>query len=216
MDDEKKKELAAATAAAIAEGKNKAVLDVVEAALAEADRRARGEFDGLLGSLPEGGSLLLSDILDELRGVLLERFSDNEARDLLDKYRSAIDLHGPMRIPSVPSDVELALRLLTLIASATACEGEQFAKIVLGTAGARDARQQVKRAEGVILSRQARAKAADLRHQEWIQRAKLMKESGTSTHDLASKVANYFRPLTAAAVRPVLQQAGVLPRKKRK
>lgn len=125
--------------------KDSEAMDAMNAGIAETNRLARGEFDGLLGSLPTGTSLLLSDILDELRWVVLEHYSDEETLALLEERRPQLrpdGLSSYRNCTVVPEEVELALRLLNLIGSANRCEGDRFLKFLLGPAGLRDTKRQ--------------------------------------------------------------------------
>src|SRR5690348_383451 len=125
-------------------------MQAMDAGIAEADRRERGDFDGLLGGLdPEGEeSILLRGILSRLRGYLLDRYSDEEARHLLDAFEPPIVKDGATagvvhwNVPGVDDDVQLVIDLLRMIRSAAHCEGERLAILILGKAGARDKRRQ--------------------------------------------------------------------------
>lgn len=144
-------------------------LEAMERGIAEADRRAKGEFDGLLGSLDPGGSRLLRDIVDELRSVLLDRYGDEEARALIAEFEPK---PGYRNMPVVPDDVDLALRLLNLVASALRCEPERRQELFLGP---RDARRQ-----------QGTRKPKRPQVNEWIER-QLRRQPGAKSPDLWSR-----------------------------
>jgi hypothetical protein len=110
--------------------------EAMSAGIDEANRRARGDFDGLLGSLDPGGSRLLRDIIDVLRNVLLEQYTDEEARDLITKFEPR---PGYRNMPVVPDDVDLALSIMNLVASALRCEPDRRDELFLGP---RDAGRQ--------------------------------------------------------------------------
>lgn len=111
-------------------------LAALDAGIAEANRRTNGDFDGLLGSLHGPGSELLADLVAELRDVLLDKYSDETARALISEYEPTI---GYRNVTVVPDDVELALRLLNLVASAMRCDPARRAELLLGK---RDAARQ--------------------------------------------------------------------------
>lgn len=116
-------------------------MEAMDAGIAEANRRERGDFDGLLGGFDELSSGLLRDILTRLRGYLLDRYTDKEASDLLDAFEPPIVKGGASsgvvhwHTPVVDTDIELAVDLMNMIRSAARCEGERFANLILGPAG---------------------------------------------------------------------------------
>lgn len=120
-------------------------LAAVEAGIAEANRRERGDFDGLLGSLPSEAPQALDYVLSYLRDFLLDRYSDDEARKLLSEFEPR---PGFRWMPVVPDDVELALSLLIGIRSAMRCRDDDpkhpdhFTKLIFGKAGVRDKKRQ--------------------------------------------------------------------------
>jgi hypothetical protein len=114
-------------------------LNALKAGIAEANRRNQGHFDGLLGLLPKGGSQLLQTLIVELRDTLLNRYTDEEARNLIAEYTPDRDKPRYRNVTTVPDDIELALNLLYLIASALKCNPEVRAKLFLGN---RDAARQ--------------------------------------------------------------------------
>ena len=110
--------------------------EAMSAGIEEADRLARGEFDGLLGSLDPGSSRLLRDIIAQLRDVLLDQYTDEEARELIAAFEPR---PGYRNLPVVPDDVDLALRLMNLVASALRCNPDRRDDFFLGP---RDASRQ--------------------------------------------------------------------------
>ncbi|MBS0567105.1 MAG: hypothetical protein JSS59_06780 [Proteobacteria bacterium] len=115
-------------------------LDAFKSGVADANRRERGDFDGLLGQFDPTSSELLRDILSDIREYLLERTrNDGEARALIDEYEPRV---GFRNVTPIPDDVALAVRLLNRIRSAAKCDAEKFAKLVLGAGGARDKKRQ--------------------------------------------------------------------------
>ncbi|MFY2765437.1 hypothetical protein [Arenimonas sp. MALMAid1274] len=157
------------TAAKIDPALRRAALTALDAGIEEANRRAKGEFDGLLGSLDPGGSRLLSDIVDELRSVLLDKYTDEEARALIAEFEPRL---GYRNMPVVPDDVDLALRLLNLVASALRCEPGRRQELFLGP---RDARRQ----QGTRKPRRPEVN-------EWIER-QLRREPGAKSPELWSR-----------------------------
>lgn len=99
-----------------------------EVGLAEFERRSRGPFDGMTGSL-EGGSPVLQGIVSDLREFLLSRYSEEHARALLDEHEPVA---GFRNVTPVDDATRLALDLLNSIRSATRCERERFVLLVLG------------------------------------------------------------------------------------
>ncbi len=122
-------------------------LDALEAGIAEADRRERGPFDGLLGSLPDGAPQALSYVLSYLRDFLLGKYPEAEARRLLEVFEPC---PGFRAMPIVPDDVELALSLLNGIRSAMRCvddpahprHPDHFTMLIFGKTGVRDKKRQ--------------------------------------------------------------------------
>lgn len=144
-------------------------LESLSAGIEEANRRAKGDFDGLLGSLDPGGSRLLRDIVDELRSVLLDRYTDEEARALIAEFEPR---PGYRSLSVVPDDVDLTLRLLNLVASALRCEPARRQELFLGP---RDARRQ----QGTRKPRRPEVN-------EWIER-QLGREPGAKSPELWSR-----------------------------
>jgi hypothetical protein len=107
--------------------------------VAEAERREHGDFDGLFGQLPPDSSQLLRDILSDLRDCVLRKHAADEARRLLIER---VPCDGYRNVTPVADDVALALDVLISIQSATRCEGDYFAHLILGSAGARDKKRQ--------------------------------------------------------------------------
>ena len=139
----------------------------IKAGAATAAKRNAGEFDGLLGSLKQSQSLLLSDLIADIRDVVLDWCQDEKlARVLLVEREPA---SGYRNVQSVPPDVELALRLLGAVASAMRCTPEKAAKLFLGS---RDAARQ----SGTRLPRRPEVSA-------WITRA-IRKNPSVKSPDL--------------------------------
>jgi hypothetical protein len=109
------------------------------AGVAEATRRERGDFDGLLGQFDKTASPVLRDILSDLRGYLLDRYSDDAARVLLAEHEPR---SGYQNVTPVPTDVALVLQLLNNIRSAADCNHDRFTMLILGKGGARDLARQ--------------------------------------------------------------------------
>jgi hypothetical protein len=107
--------------------------------IAEAKRRDSGNFDGLFGQLPHNASRLLRDIVSDLRDCVLQDHKPDEARCLL---LERVPRNGYRNVTPIADDVALALSLLTSIHSATLCEGDRFANLIFGPAGARDEKRQ--------------------------------------------------------------------------
>jgi len=125
-------------------------LAAFSAAVDEAKRREKGDFDGLLGQVPNMATagttqepnkprrrrLLIADILAELRDYLLSRFTYDEARALLAEHEPRA---GYGNATPVDDDVYLVLKLLHMIGSALRCKGQQFDDLIFGL---RDANRQ--------------------------------------------------------------------------
>ena len=62
------------------------MLAAIEAGIAEANRRERGGFDGLLGQLDGDAPEALREIVSDLRAFLLARHHEDELRALLEEY----------------------------------------------------------------------------------------------------------------------------------
>lgn len=128
-------------------------LAALEDGLAEASRRERGPFDGLLGSLPDGAPQALSYVLSYLRDFLLDKYPEAEARRLLEVFELC---PGFRAMPIVPDDVELALSLLIGIRSAMRCvddpahprHPDHFTKLIFGGVGVRDKKRRKELSEG--------------------------------------------------------------------
>lgn len=112
----------------------------MKAGIAEANHRERGEFDGLLGQLPQNASILLRDIVSRLRAELHGDYSEAEVRALLEQHEPR---PGYRNVICVSDNIKLALELFNMIRSAARCDGDRFAKYILGPGGARDAKLQV-------------------------------------------------------------------------
>jgi hypothetical protein len=198
-------------------------MQALEAGIAEANRRECGDFDGLLGWLdPEGEeSILLRDILSRLKGYLLDRYSDEEARHLLDESEPPIIKGGATagvvhwNAPVVDDDVRLAIDLLRMIRSAAHCEGERLAILILGKAGARDRKAQAGRRKAGDATGNLRKEAAALQHAKWIERARQMISAGKYPHEVSGIIASND-PNRAKQVRTVLQRAGIVPRRNKR
>jgi hypothetical protein len=121
------------------------ILAALDAGIAEANRRERAEFDGLLGQLPEGSSSVLCNIVSMLRDFLLDRYSEADVRALLQEYEP---VPGYRNVTPVADDVDLALGIMNLIRSAMRCTDEDprrpdhFTKLILGGVGVRDKKRQ--------------------------------------------------------------------------
>jgi hypothetical protein len=102
-----------------------------------ANRREPGEFDRLVGSLGKGESQLLSDLISDIRDVVIDWCQDDELALTLLVERAAAS--GYRNVHPAPADVELALRLLSSIVSARLCKPGEMEKLFLG---ARDASRQ--------------------------------------------------------------------------
>lgn len=129
-------------------------LTALQAGIAEANRRERGAFDGLLGQLHDGASKALQDVVSDLRDYLLDRFSEAEVRSLLREYEPRPDFR---HVAPVPDDMRLALRLLNNIRSAMRCESKRLDVLILGELGARDKKRQAGSSKGGVASVAARS-----------------------------------------------------------
>lgn len=116
-----------------------AALKALDAGIDEANRRERGDFDGLLGQLPDGASLALQGVVSDLRDYLLNKYPEDQLRELLEEYEPR---PGFQHLTPVDDGVELALQLFIGIRSAMRCEGEHLAILIFGKAGARDEKRQ--------------------------------------------------------------------------
>jgi hypothetical protein len=172
----------------------------LDAGIAEANRLSKGQFDGLLGSLPTGSSKLLQMILDELRWVLLENYTDDEAKALLREFEPR---PGFRNMSVVSGEVELAIRLMNLIASTLRCEGDRRINFLFGPKEA--ARRSGSRKGGRSRSEPEWWDAAE--SEAW----RLLK-AGTTPANLVGKLLPKF-DVDARTLRRVLRERLVLPRK---
>ena len=175
----------------------------LEIGIAESNRRVRSDFDGLRELVPEDGSRLLADILSELRDVLLNRYSDKEARDLLEEHKPA---PGYRNVTPVPyDDVVLALRLLGAIRVEMQLNGGEFSQYVLGSAGARDRRTHAGRRQGGKNTGKHLAAEASEWHAECVAKARALLAQGKSQRELAAILAKQFS-VSARRVRDILKK----------
>lgn len=188
-------------------------LDAFKSGVAEANRRERGDFDGLLGQFDPTSSELLRDILSDLRDYLLDHAKDDDqARALLVEHKAR---SGFRWVTPIPDDIALVLRLLNSIRNAASCDAKKFEELVLGIGGARDKKRQVGASEGGVAAGEVRKAGAAIRHNEWIATAKKLLETGTAKSGLVAVVAKRHA-VTAAAVRPVLQASSIITKRVRK
>lgn len=115
------------------------MLAAVEAGIAEANRRERGDFDGLLGQLDGDAPEALRGIVSDLRDYLLARHPEDELRALLAEYEPR---PGYRNLTPVEPDVELAISLFNTIRSTMRCTNERLELLVLGKGGTRDKKRQ--------------------------------------------------------------------------
>ncbi len=95
-----------------------AAIEAISAGVAEADKRAAGPFDGLLGSLPDGASKALNDILGYLGYYLLNERQCNQAliRKLLEAHiRNPI---AALRVKELQDEgIRVAIGILAALSS---------------------------------------------------------------------------------------------------
>lgn len=121
--------------------KPKPSLRAFNAGIREANRRERGEFDGLFGQLPQEASQLLKDIVSDLRDCVLRKCTKKEARRLL---RERVPQERYRNLTPISEDVELALCLLNNIRSAMRSKDDDpghpdyFTTLIFGKVGVRD------------------------------------------------------------------------------
>jgi hypothetical protein len=168
-------------------------LAALEAGIAEANHRERGQFDGLLGQLPDGASKALKNVVSDLRDHLLDRYSETDARRLLQEYEPR---PGFRSVTPVPDDVDLALRLLNGIRSAMRCSDDDperpdhFTNLIFGKVGVRDkARKAVIRRAGRATGK-ARADEAAKRHEQWHTEAAQLVANGKTERNVAAILAS--------------------------
>ena len=127
------------------------MLAALDAGIAEANRRERGEFDGLLGNVPEDAAALLSIVVQEARDCLLSHYTEGDARALLEqcdlqkRFAGLTEAEKDAVVREVvalelPDDVTLSLRLLNAIRRAY--RSVDIERMVLGVSGARDRKRQ--------------------------------------------------------------------------
>ena len=97
----------------------------------EQRRRATGEFDDLLGSFPEGTSVVLSDILSYLQEYLFDykHLSEEEVRRLLDERQTRIHKKGGgfrAFAGHLDEGVDVAVGILNSIRSTLRVKGTQI------------------------------------------------------------------------------------------
>lgn len=159
-------------------------LEAVRAGITEANRRQRGDFDGLLGGFDRSSSRLLRDLLAHLRDYLLDRYTDHDARHLLSVFEPK---PGFRNMPIIGDDVLLAIDLLNTIRSAARCEDEEFANLILGV---RDAKRQAgTRKAGKTRGEQKRREAV-AQHRKWRSEADKLVASGTDPRNVAGILAD--------------------------
>lgn len=134
------------------------MLAAIEAGIAEANRRERGGFDGLLGQLDGDAPEALREIVSDLRAFLLARHHEDELRALLEEYELPVPdgQHAGVitrNLTPLPADEELAISLFNTIRSTMRCTGEHLDRLVLGP---RIARHRVRSKEGGKLSAETR------------------------------------------------------------
>jgi len=110
------------------------IIAAIQVVLDEVNRRSSGEFDGLLGSLPEGTSALVASITYYLRGYLLDKHDEQVVRAMQKKFSSG------WHWANYSGADEMALGILDLIASAYNFEGERFDILLSGIDGWRGKR----------------------------------------------------------------------------
>lgn len=178
--------------------------------VSKAKLRKKGDFDGLLGQLPRNASLLLNDILSELRDCVLRKHSLAETRRLL---KERAPRSGYRNVTPVADDVALALDLLISIASAARCEGDHFAKLIFGPevlmlrpAAQRDAeRKEAMRKAGRVTGAQKHEEAV-ARYVQWCQEADNLVANGKNPRDLAEILAQRHST-SASTIRRGLKKA---------
>lgn len=113
-------------------------LTIVDDAIREAHRTDAGKFDGLLGNIDEGASLLLADIVRYLRSHLITQteLTETELRE-----RITADVLPPSGLVA-DNDVHLAINILQMIYSAHRVDSTRSQELILGKSGARDIRRQ--------------------------------------------------------------------------
>jgi hypothetical protein len=121
-------------------------LAAVNAGIQKANALAAGKFRGLLGSLPEGTSIVLADILAYLRQYLFDerRLSKVAVWKLLKESLPSVS-EPRKRFRSVAKDlhdegVTVALGVLNSIASAARLDEEKARLLLSGTDGLRGAK----------------------------------------------------------------------------
>lgn len=178
-------------------------LAALDAGIVEADRRERGDFDGLLGGFDRLSSQLLRDVLTYLRGYLLDRYTDEEARQLLVVCEPK---SGFRNMPIIDDDIELAIDLLNMIRSAARCEGDKFANLILGPAGARDLKRQAGTRKAGKTTGERKALEASAKHQAWCNDAAKLIASGTEPHNVAA-ILSARHGVSASTVRRAINKA---------
>lgn len=113
------------------------MLAAIEAGIAEANRRERGGFDGLLGQLDGDAPEALREIVSDLRAFLLARHHEDELRALLEEYELPVPdgQHAGVitrNLTPLPADEELAISLFNTIRSTMRCTGERLDRLILG------------------------------------------------------------------------------------
>lgn len=110
--------------------KNAAVRSKMDDSLKEERRRGTGEFDGLLGSFPEGTSIVLSDIIGYLRRYLLDErgFSEAEILKLLNEHLTPLHekAMGFSSYKPLDEGMYVAVGILNSIRSALRVTGKQL------------------------------------------------------------------------------------------
>lgn len=179
------------------------MLTVVKEAIAETNRRERGNFDGLLGNFDELSAPLLRDILTQLRDYLLDRYSDEEAHRLLTKFEPSQEFQW---MPVISDDVVLAIDLLNRFRIAARCNDEQFAGLILGRAGVRDEKRQEGARKAGKTTGARKASEAAARYRAWRDEADKLIANGTASFNIAAKLAARYG-VTASTIRRGLKKA---------
>lgn len=187
----------------------KNAFEAFDRGLKESERRNKGKFDGLMGDFQGEHSELLRDICLYLRDHLLDRCSQDDVRDLVrlkrppkwnespeELARALLKEYSPRDgwVTPVPEDVEFALGLVNMIASALRVEPERRDLLILGKAGKRDKKRQEGAAKGSSQSAQQRKEQA---WNEWGRRcvndAKSLLATGShERHELAGILARKY------------------------
>lgn len=177
-------------------------LIALDEGIAEADRRPRGDFDGLIGNIGSSYPALIKDLLDMLRDFLLRSYSEQKVRALLDEY---LPRPGYANLTPIPDDIELALALFNAIASALRCEQGKRDRLLLGP---RDAKRQ----RGARKGGDQRWKTAPKWHASCLEKAQKLLDRGMQPRNLVGKLGHEFNK-NPSTIRRLLQTRDVLKKK---